>query len=352
MKTKPFNTRAGVAVAALVASIGLSTSAKAILFQNLPATTPGDQYVFKLADFDNGTLYQNIAPNTAVGFGQGGASATLAAGTQALDAAGVVLQQAVGAHAIAPFSGGALTNAGLEDSWGIAAVTQIFRASNPLVPIWDTVVDNQELTLMFYGAQDYYSRSTGAGNQTTDSIGLNADFYLQDKALPGYTPFSNLGARPADIAGFSQANDASFPTITDSNGTLFTAGVPVLKLRSTSGFINAPGVLGGVDSEFQTTFNGNALNGSGLGSAFGDVVGGTLAANYNTNSFVSPYIAGKTADISIQFTTTTAGAGPWLVSSQDPLRAVVVPEPTTVLAGLGCMVPILNSLFGRRRKSA
>ena len=352
MKTKLTNNKAGVAVAALVASIGLTTGAQAILFQNLPATAPGDQYVFKLADFDNGTLYQNIPVGTAVGFGQGGASPTLAAGTAALDAPAVVALQATGAHAIAPFSGGALTNTGLEDSWGIAAITQIFRASNPLVPVWDSTVDNQELTLMFYGAQDYYSRSTGAGNQTTDSINLNVDFYLQDKGLPGFTAFNNLGARPADVAGFTQANDASFPTITDSNGTTFQAGVPVLKLKSTSGFINAPGVLGGVDSEFQTVFNGNALNGSGLGSAFFDVVGGTLGGTYNTNSFVSPYIGGKTTDVSAQFTTTTAGAGPWLVSSQDPLRLVAVPEPTTVLAGLGCMAPILSSLLARRRRSA
>ena len=60
--------------------------------------------------------------------------------------------------------------------------------------------------------------------------------------------------------------------------------------------------------------------------------------------------------MSIQFTTTTAGLGlnpnNWLVSSNDPLRAVVVPEPTTVLAGLGCLAPVLSSLLGRRRRSA
>ena len=32
--------------------------------------------------------------------------------------------------------------------------------------------------------------------------------------------------------------------------------------------------------------------------------------------------------------------------------ASAIPEPTTVLAGLGCMMPILSSLLGRRRKSA
>ncbi len=352
MKTKLIKNRAGVAVAALVASIGLTTSAKATLFQNLPATAPGDQYVFKLANFDNGTLYNGLPLNGTLGV-----SDNPAAGSAILDAGANIAAQAVGAHAIAPFLGGVATGTGLEDSWGIATITQIFKASDPVTPVWQAGAgpgtDNQQLTVMFYGEQDFFLKQVAANAQLTDGVGLHADFYLQDVANGSFTSFNNGGARPADIAGFTQANDASFPTVTDSNGTLFTAGVPVLKLLSTPGFINGPGILGGVATEFETTFNGNALNGFGQGSSYLNVVGGSLAGVYNTNSFVSPYLANTFADVSVQFTTTTAGAAPnWLVSSQDPMRTVAVPEPTTVLAGLGCMAPILSSLLARRRKSA
>ena len=340
--------------AALVALIGLSPCADAILFQNLPATAPGDQYVFKLVDFDNGSLYTPLPLNSAVGFGQGGASATLAAGTSALD--GITTAQAGAAHAIAPYSGGVLTNTGLEDSWGIAAVTQIFRASDPLTPVWTAGsgpgTDNQQLTLMFYGEQDFYVKQVAAGSQTTDGINLHVDFYLQDTSDPSFTSFSNAGPRPADIAGFTHANDASFPTVTDSNGTLFTAGVPVLQMVSTPGFINPDGTLGGSATEFETTFSGTALNGSGLGTSFLSVVGGTLASAYNTNAFTDLYLPGVvTADMSVQFTSTTAGAGPFLVSSQDPLRAVVIPEPASTLGGIACALPILGSFLSRRRKA-
>ena len=355
MKTKPFNTRAGVAVAALVASIGLSTSAKAILFQNL-VTPPGDQFVFKLADFDNGTLYDNLAPGS-YGFGQNGTGPqTVAGGVGTLDAGTLAGNQAVGFH-----TWDGLLGDKKEDSWGIAQVTEIRLASNNAV-IWQSFNspgnpgDNQQLTIMFYGEQDYYTRVAGA-QQTTAGVGLTVDLWLQDVGV-GFTPIvPTPGLRPANAdsnggaAGdpFLLSLDASYPTVTD--------GTRVLSLRSTSGFIRADGDLGGLATEFETTFNGTALNGSGLGTSYLDVVGGTLASRYDTNTLTSfiPGAIGKKTDISIQFTSTTAGTtglGDWLVTSQDPLRAVAVPEPTTVLAGLGCMAPILSSLLGRRRKNA
>ena len=336
MKTNIINKRAGIAMAALAASIGLSTSAKAILFQNLPATPIGDQYVFKIVDFDNGTLYNNVpGAATQVGFGAGGAAVDVAGGVAALNA--LNFAGATGARNIGAFGVGA---AAAEDSWGIAFVTQIFLASNPVTPIWDSNLDNQQLSAMFTGEQDFYLRDIDDNTQLTAGVGLTADFFLQDKGAPGYTPFNK-------DAALGRTGNFTFDTVTD--------GTKVLSIKSTSGFIRPAGVEGGLATEFETIFNGDALSGFGSGSAFFDVTGGTLAGNYNTNSFVSPFIAGKRTDMSIQFTTTTAGGGGpnnWLVSSQDPLRAVVVPEPTTVLAGLGCMAPILSSLLGRRRKSA
>ena len=188
MKIKLISNRAGAAVAALVASIGITTSAKATPFQDLPATPPGDQYVFKIAAFTNFTLYQNISPGQAVGFGQGGAAGSLGAGVAALDAPAVIAQQAVGAHAIGFFDDKK------EDTWGIATITQIFRASNPFTPVWQSGsgpgTDNQQLTVMYYGKQDYYVTSTAVGTQTTDGVGLYADIYLQDTSNGSFTSFN------------------------------------------------------------------------------------------------------------------------------------------------------------------
>ena len=190
MKSKLINNRAGIAVAALAVSIGLSTSAKAILFQNLPPTPAGDQYVFKIIDFDNGTLYNNVpGAATQAGFGAGGAAVDVLGGVTALNA--LNFAGAVGARNIGAFGAGA---AAAEDSWGIAFVTQIFLASNPVVPVWDSNLDNQQLSAMFYGEQDYYLRDIDDNTQLTAGVGLSADFYLQNKGAPGYTPFNKDAA--------------------------------------------------------------------------------------------------------------------------------------------------------------
>lgn len=339
--------RAGAAIAVLSASIGLSPSAHAILFQDLPGVAPGDQYVFKLLDSDNGTLYNGVT-NGRYGFGESGASANVASGVTALD--GLTTTQATGFHTIGTFGDGK------EDSWGIAQVTEIRLAStNALVwQSWNSpgsIGDNQQLTMFFYGEQDFYLHKTTA-TQLTAGTGLHVDLYLQNATDPLFTPYSNTAnLRPADLPGFTQANDASYPTVTDSNGTTFINGAPVLQLLSTSGFIRDVGDEGGLATEFETSFTGTSGGGSGLGTSFFDVVGGSLGTKYNTNSIESNFV-NKFADISVQFTSTTIGANGWLVSSQDPLRAAPVPEPASAIAGFACLVPILGSVLGRRRKSS
>jgi hypothetical protein len=221
---------------------------------------------------------------------------------------------------------------------------------------------------MFYGIQDFFVQQNAAGvlgnSFTVDSVGFTADFYLQDTGLGGFTNYgvgqlpAQLGPddRPANTGALNKAEDASFPTVTDSNGTAFTLGVPVLTTQGTPGFLRGLGNLGGPATEFQTTFNGDALLGAGEGSAFVSVAPtlggvGILNANYNNNSFIAPHILGNTADFQLQFTSTTNFSGDWLVSSNDPIRTQVIPEPTTTLVGLGCMLPIFARHLGRRRKS-
>ena len=307
--------RIRLALAATIA-IGLAPCAQAVKFENI---APGD-LVFKLFNFDEGTLYQTLPLDSAAG-----ATDDPATGAPLLDA--ITTQQAGNAHTLAPFGDR------LEDSWGIAIVTQIYYAGDPVTPIWDSTIDQQQLTVIFYGAQDFFVQQTGVGpglqnSQTIASTGLKIDFYLQDASDPNFTSFNQLAgpsARPADLAGAGKSDDASYPTVTDSNGTTHTLGAPVLTTVATPGFLRPAGTLGGAATELETTFNGSSINSSGNGAAFVSVaptLGGTGTRNaaFDTDSFSAPHIPGNTADFSIQFTTTTDGSGDWLVSSQDPMR--------------------------------
>lgn len=314
MNTSCFK-RIGIALAATI-TFALAPGAKAVKFENIP---PGN-LVFKLFNFDEGTLYQTLPLDSVAGV-----SDDPAAGAPILDA--ITTQQAGNAHTIAAFGNK------LEDSRGIAVITQIFNENGFVNPVWDSTIDQQQLTIIFYGAQDFFMQQVGVGtgqqnSQTIASAGLKMDFYLQDKTDPNYTAFSQLpgpSARPADLVGNDKSDDASYPTVTDGNGTTYTLGVPVLTVVSTPGFLHGPGDLGGVATELETTFNGSAINSSGLGTAFVSVAPtlggvGTRNADFDTDSFASPYIAGTTADFSIQFTSTTDGSFDWLPSSQDPIR--------------------------------
>jgi hypothetical protein len=348
MKARTYLTPSAIALAAFL-GLSISPDAQGVAFQNLAP----DQYVFKLSNYDEGALYAPLA---------GGAGSTAgvtnnpAAGVAALDALPQI--GATFAHNTGPIGNG------LEDSWGVAFVTQIFKASDPVTPVWSAGTDNQQLTIMFYGAQDFFLRQNANGTLgpsfTTGSVGFNADFYLQDTGLGGFTSYNALalgpGARPANTGALTKAEDASFPTVTDSNGTAFTLGVPVLTTRATPGFLRGVGDLGGPATELETTFNGDALTGAGEGAAFVSVAPtlgglGTLNGLWNNNSFLAPHIAGNTADFQLQFTATTNNSGPWLLNSQDPIRTQLIPEPTTALVGLGCMLPIFARQLGRRRKA-
>ncbi len=335
MKLQLRNTKTRALLAGVSALGLLAVNSQAVLFQNIAP----QQLVFKLANFDEGTLYNSLPLNATIG-----ASNNPAAGVPILDAATAI--QAGGSLPTGSF--GNLK----DDSWGIAVVTQIFNAGDLVNPIWDPIVDKQQLTIMFYGGQDFFLKQVGVGaglndSQTIDSVGWRADFYLENTLNP-FTNF-NQALGPAGRLG-----GASYTSVTDSN--LFPG--PVLTTRSTAGFLRGAGDLGGPLTEVETTFNGDALNGAGAGAGFFSVAPtlggvGALNAAYDNNGFIAPHIVGNTADFSFQFTSTSAGAGPWLQSSQDPIRTSIVPptsvpEPATGLAALGCLVPMI----GRRRRAS
>ena len=78
-----------------------------------------------------------------------------------------------------------------------------------------------------------------------------------------------------------------------------------------------------------------------------DVVGGTEATYWDTDTFVSPYGFPNT-DIRLQFDTIPSNIADWLVKSRDPVSTYFVPEPLT-LFGLFAGVSGLAGYIRRRR---
>jgi hypothetical protein len=349
---------AGAALALLV-SISLSPVARAQLTLRyeeaggghaIGDAFTGGGFRINLQDFDMGSLYPNLgATGTSVGFGQGGSAVSVQTGISTLD--GTQMSGATGARTtLTTINGvGQTGTLGTEDSWGIARITQITDSSGFV--IWSEAAKNQQLTVVFYGEKDFYIRQLASGFQQIDGVGLHVDLYLQDKSNGSYTAYDpTLGS-----GGRIDLNH--YATVTDSNGTTAALGVPILTTVSTSDFIHDAGTLGGMSTEFTSNFNQTS---GGDGQAYLSVTGGTMAANFNTDSFVSPFGTGRTADLFAQFTTRAILGGPdgvadWLVSSNDPVRGeltTAVPEASTMWAGAAGLMIVAAALYRRKKLQA
>jgi len=333
---------------ALAALIALSPTAKALTLtyedtlSGHPIGAPfiGGQFRINLQDFDMGTVYPTRPDGTATGFGEGGAAGSVTTGITAVN--GIAGQTtATGASPLV---------VGGEDTWGIAKILTITDAAGSV--IWSETGKNAQLTVMFYGESDFYQKQLAGGFSNEDGVNLHADVYLQSKTDPSYTQYNPLGGSAGRLAL------DKYNTVTDSNGTTSLLGVPILTTVSKANFIHAAGVLGGLATEFNSTFNNTS---GGQGQAYLDVTGGTDAAQFNLNGFTSPFVAGTTADLFAQFTTVALGApspnqpiADWLVSSNDPIRgnALGVPDTGSTLLMLGLGLGFLAEAYRRRSKNA
>ncbi len=317
----------GALLAAALAAVTPNASALVLSYEEQLGDGPaigtiftGGGFRINLQNFDMGTTYPSLTVGASVGFGEGGGAANLAAGISALD--GIQTKGPTGV-------------VGAEDTWGIARILTITDMAG--AKIWSETGKNAQITTMFYGEQDFYIRQLANGVQEINGVNLNVDFYFQSKNDSDYTEYNPL------LGSSGRTGAASYTTVTD--GTRF------LQTQSTGGFIHPAGTLGGLTTEFLSFFNATS---GGSGQAYLNVVGGTDAAQFNTNGYMSPFGTGNTADLYAAFTTTPTDVKDWLVASNDPITGTVagVPDSGSTLLMLGAGLLCLGLRQNRKSRKA
>jgi len=214
-------------------------------------------------------------------------------------------------------------------NYGVLAVTAITDNSNNL--LWTSGTGGEFISGVFNGI----TISTSAGT-TVNSTGGVVNLYLNTVAL---NPTLGTGGYVGGTGSL---------TYTSVNSGAGTSGSAFLNLAMVGGCNAADETVCGNFTSTTSPFSG-AVTASYL-----QVLGGTNAAMFNTNSFTTA--TGRNADLFSQNTFCPNGAptcgttvGNWQLLSDDPIRGSVVPEPGSLaLVGL--------ALFGmgvvaRMRKS-
>lgn len=258
------------------------------------------------------------------------------------------------------FGGPCAVGAGCENTWLGSTLTQIVD-SNTLLPVFNQGENGQYLAAILYGVSDisitgsspnFNIYSAGATSAGTGGVG-DGRIYI-DVYLRGAPP--DLSGGPANRTGYN-----TYTGISDG-ASLW------LRVELTEGIaLDDPSTLGVDESDatlFQTATSATNPS-SGEGTFFGNVVGGSAQAQFDTNGTLIPNTGGF-ADMFGIFDfreNTTSGGIPgctppggvadvqpdcWENFVSDPIRALAVPEPTTI--GLTGMALLLMAAAHRRRR--
>ncbi len=206
---------------------------------------------------------------------------------------------------------------GKEDTWGIAQIDQIQNLPDDGTVHFDKEIDPYELTVFFASFDDDgISTPDFTGDVTIASTGGRLQVwkdYNQD--------YDQGGAGAGTLGTAGRTGDMAYTGATEGELVLDLVAVPV----------NSDG------STLLTGFNFTSLGGNG--DVFWDIIGGTWADLYDTNSQIVPY-NGYGADFFMQFTARDNSVNPtvgdWIVRGDGRAEANIVPEPTTIaLLGIG-----------------
>lgn len=217
-----------------------------------------------------------------------------------------------------PFPAGTYGNAGpAENAWGIFKITSIVDLYDN--QLWFDGKDGEELTGMYYDIRDDYWAPTGTG-VNVQAVKGHIDVYLDN--TPDYTPAGGPGARGVGLN--------NYPTVTDGSLFLGLDLVPGIKFGN-GNLLDDHITYDNILSSTNTPFTGD-------GAFYGDVTGGAYGYLFDSNAYtlVDDSLVQHNADVFGQFDATAPGAFGWLVNSQDPIGARMLPEPSTMLLfGMG-----------------
>lgn len=322
----------GVGLLALVAMVAIPLLGQAHAFSLLGGYTGPVE--FHLTGRDTAALYTGISV--------GGSCATAAACDSVTIPAGT------------PIFGGTAGPTGpsfvaFEDAWGIFRVTEISTPGGGTT-LWSNGDNGDHLAGIFYNVLDHIVTQTGSTTQDIRSIGVGGAEGTQIRVqLYDIAANAVLGAPSARTAA------GAYPGVTGTAAQLF---LDVL-------LVTGGAVTGDPVTELASTFDTSTT--SGVSVAFGDIVGGFGAAMFGGGLGLIPTNnagSGLFADLRMNFDTapiqSIATLGPdctgslatcaqWTVKFNDPVEAMAIPQPSSLLL-LGASLMSLGGVGYLRRK--